>query len=124
LSSFQSATTFKVSRRNSKPQASSSDGTQRLLDLASSVFRESQALALHEEFVDLLSRPQTLNVATGIDLYAEVQRFEIGLIRVALGRCGGNQRQAAKLLGLRPTTLHEKVKLYNLNVGVSDNPEK
>jgi len=51
----------------------------------------------------------------GIDFYDEVERYEIELIRSALNQCGGNQTQAAKLLHLKSTTLHAKMKHYGLN---------
>ena len=44
----------------------------------------------------------------------QVQRFEIRLINHALELTDGNQKRAAELLGLRPTTLHEKMKRYGL----------
>jgi len=50
-----------------------------------------------------------------IDFYHEVERYEIELIRSALNHCGGNQTQAAKLLHLKSTTLHAKMKHYGLN---------
>ena len=49
-----------------------------------------------------------------IDLTKEVRLFEIGLIRTALIRTSGRQRPAAKLLGIKVTTLHEKIKRYGL----------
>ena len=51
----------------------------------------------------------------GINFYDEVERYEIELIRSALNQCGGNQAQAAKLLQLKSTTLHAKMKHYGLN---------
>ena len=51
----------------------------------------------------------------GIDFYDEIERYEIELIRSALNQCGGNQTQAAKLLHLKSTTLHAKMKHYGLN---------
>jgi transcriptional regulator with GAF, ATPase, and Fis domain len=49
-----------------------------------------------------------------INLTEEVQEFEIGLIRCALIRTGGNQREAARVLKIKPTTLHEKIKRYGI----------
>lgn len=50
-----------------------------------------------------------------IDFYGEIERYEIELIKSALNHCGGNQTQAAKLLQLKSTTLHAKMKQYGLN---------
>ena len=51
----------------------------------------------------------------GIDFYDEVERYEIELIKSALDKCGGNQSRAARLLGLKSTTLNAKLKHYGLN---------
>ena len=52
----------------------------------------------------------------GVDFYQEVTKFEIELIRQALICTKGNQRAAARLLGLKTNTLYSKVKAYNLDV--------
>ncbi|MCY4659777.1 MAG: sigma-54 dependent transcriptional regulator [Acidobacteria bacterium] len=46
----------------------------------------------------------------GIDLRAHLQRIERDLIETALERAGGNKQQAARLLGIKRTTLVEKTK--------------
>ena len=51
-----------------------------------------------------------------IDLQAEVRRFETELIRSALIQTGGRQRQAARLLGTKITTLNTKIKRYNIKI--------
>ena len=51
-----------------------------------------------------------------LGLQEEVQRYEIELIRNALQRTRGNQRRAAKLLGVKVTTLNCKIKRYGINV--------
>jgi DNA-binding NtrC family response regulator len=48
------------------------------------------------------------------DLKAEVEAFENGLIQQALEATGGNRNQAAQLLGVKRTTLVEKLKKRNL----------
>jgi len=53
--------------------------------------------------------------SASIDLPKEVQNFEIDLIRCALLRTGGRQRQAARLLNLKTTTLNAKIKKYGIN---------
>jgi DNA-binding NtrC family response regulator len=45
-----------------------------------------------------------------IDLKAQVDCYERDLILEALREAGGRQRQAARVLGILPTTLHEKMK--------------
>ena len=59
------------------------------------------------------------NVGEGsntIDLQAEVRRFETELIRSALIQTGGRQRQAARLLGTKVTTLNTKIKRYKIEI--------
>jgi DNA-binding NtrC family response regulator len=51
-----------------------------------------------------------------LGLQEEVQRYEMELIRNALQRTRGNQRRAAKLLGVKVTTLNCKIKRYGITV--------
>lgn len=51
-----------------------------------------------------------------IDLQAEVRRFETELIRSALIQTGGCQRQAARLLRTKVTTLNTKIRKYKIDV--------
>lgn len=48
------------------------------------------------------------------DLKQLLESYERALIETALAASGGNQRQAAQLLGLLPTTLNEKMKRLGL----------
>jgi DNA-binding NtrC family response regulator len=50
-----------------------------------------------------------------LGLQEEVQRYEIELIRDALHKTRGNQRQAARLLGVKVTTLNCKIKRYGIS---------
>ena len=50
-----------------------------------------------------------------IDFYDEVRRFEVEMIQSALRRTNGVQTEAAVLLGLKPSTLHAKIKQYRLS---------
>jgi hypothetical protein len=52
----------------------------------------------------------------GFNLQTEVRHFEAELIRSALIMTGGRQRRAAKLLGMKVTTLHTKIRRYGLDV--------
>jgi DNA-binding NtrC family response regulator len=57
-----------------------------------------------------------------LGLQEEVQRYEIELIRSALQRTRGNQRRAAKLLGVKVTTLNCKIKRFGIMA--SETPEQ
>ena len=87
---------------------------RRLVDLASSLMREAQVLARDKAFADESAKLQSVDLGKGIDFYNEVQRFETALIKLALEQAGGNQARAAKLLGLRATTLNSKIKSFNI----------
>jgi len=50
----------------------------------------------------------------GPNLKAMLEAYERQLIQSALTAATGNQRRAAALLGLLPTTLHEKMKRLGL----------
>lgn len=72
--------------------------------LAESIMREIQSL----ETEDVENSPEVL------DLQAEVHRFEAELIRSALVRTQGRQRRAARLLGMKVTTLNAKIRRYKI----------
>ncbi len=58
----------------------------------------------------------------GLDLRAHVAAIEESLIRQALTRCNGVVAQAARLLGLRRTTLVEKLRKFGIS-GVDETSE-
>jgi transcriptional regulator with GAF, ATPase, and Fis domain len=75
--------------------------------------------ALRDVAATLLEAVDSLRVAQpsrehSIRLQTEVQRFETDLIRTALDRTGGNQARAARLLGVKHTTLNAKIKRYKI----------
>lgn len=89
--------------------------SQRLFDLAGMLLNETESLARDKAFTDESNRLQTLNLAEGIDFYSEVERFESGLIKLALDQTRGHQARAARLLHIKPTTLNSKIKLYGID---------
>jgi transcriptional regulator with GAF, ATPase, and Fis domain len=64
--------------------------------------------------VEALRKSKKSSAPTKINLAEEVQRFEKDLIRSALLRTGGKQRQAARLLNVKVTTLNAKIKRYGI----------
>jgi DNA-binding NtrC family response regulator len=70
------------------------------------------ALTLLREVESLTNNRQEPEKRLG--LQEEVQRYEIELIRSALQRTRGNQRRAAKLLGVKVTTLNCKIKRFGI----------
>ena len=71
------------------------------------------ALNLLKE-VQVLSTLEASDILRGIQFYDEVERFERELITRALDLTGGHQVRAARLLGLKVTTLNSKVKRYRI----------
>jgi transcriptional regulator with GAF, ATPase, and Fis domain len=92
-----------LTRKETAP-ASLNNRLDALKVLSHSILREIDSLRQDENAVSL----------TKIDLSCEVQRFEADLIRCALLRTGGKQRQAARLLNVKISTLNAKIKRFNI----------
>ena len=90
----------------SHPPAVMNNKLEALKVLANSILLEIASMAENSEAV----------TQTNVDLAGEVERFEVDIIRCALTRSAGRQRRAAALLGIRPTTLHAKMKRFGLNI--------
>jgi DNA-binding protein Fis len=93
------------------------DRIQRVVDLADALLSEAETLARDKAFTEEASRLKPLDIVGGISFYDEVQRFETHLIKMALSETGGNQAKAARLLGIKATTLNSKIKLFKIDVG-------
>lgn len=66
--------------------------------------------------IDSLTMDDKAAVEDGsFNLYGRVREFEVKLIKAALLEARGNQSRAAKILGIRCTTLHNKIKSYGIN---------
>ena len=74
---------------------------------------------LLREVESLASRQEPQN-GQPLGLQEEVQRYESELIRHALQRTGGNQRRAAKLLGVKVTTLNCKIKRLGIATQITE----
>ena len=88
--------------------------------IRSEVAMDNRLNTLREVALTLLREVESLRVSQSdngkrrVKLHDEVQRFEVDLIRSALGRTGGNQTRAAQLLGVKITTLNTKIKRYKI----------
>lgn len=82
------------------------------VDVRLNSLRETVLLLLDE--VESLTISVPVDIKNGARFSDEVRQFEVNLIRTALGRTSGSQIRAAKLLGLKPTTLNAKIKRYNI----------
>lgn len=81
--------------------------------LKSIIHRISKELSLLENLQSLLA--EKISGGDKINLINETQKFESDLIRCALIRTMGKQSDAAILLGLKKSTLHDKIKRYKIN---------
>ena len=64
--------------------------------------------------LDSLARPDAPDPDGKLNLDDELKRYEIGLIRAALDKAGGSQTRAARMLGVKVTTLNTKIKRYQI----------
>jgi len=83
---------------------------------------ESRLSSLRDVATELLNAVDCLKQTTSdstqnLNLDEEVRKFEADLIRAALVRTNGNQARAARLLGVKHTTLNAKIKRYQLLFG-------
>ena len=85
-------------------------------DLAEALLAQVKALARDQAFNDKGkgTKLKPLEILDGVDFYEEVQKFESFLIKKALAHTRGNQKEAARLLGIKGPTLHAKIKLFNI----------
>ena len=90
---------------------------KKIREMASELIEQASALEHEGELADANATISTLGMNGTIDFFAEVQKFEVKLIKRALDLAGGNQARAAKLLGLGTTTLNYKIKTYALHQG-------
>jgi|SRR5215472_16198090 transcriptional regulator with GAF, ATPase, and Fis domain len=75
-----------------------------------------QALTAAAEALETETQSQAFQ---DTDFYEAVRSFEISLIQRALRSTAGNQAKAARLLHLKQTTLHGKIKQYKIHYRVS-----
>lgn len=83
-----------------------------LQSLCALLFREIESLkSLHQSITGefIIGSEESLSKA--------VQQFETNLIQCALVRSKGKQTEAAKLLGIKLTTLNAKLKRYKIDAG-------
>ena len=66
--------------------------------------------------IEFLEEDAASASSNGLDAQSEVRRFEAELIRSALIKTGGRQRRAARLLGMKVTTLNTKIKRYGITL--------
>ena len=61
--------------------------------------------------------PVEMDLSGGIDFHKAVADHERELITTALRMAAGKQKEAARLLHLKPSTLHFKIKALGIDLG-------
>ena len=105
-------------KKNGSPSSEVSDSTKLLKNNHLSAL-ESLTLILLREIEEMKNEETRLNkIREGekIHLYEELKFIEINFIRNALIRTGGHQVNAAKLLGMKLTTINSKIKRYKIDI--------
>ena len=97
---------------NSPGSAEQAPSETTSVDVRLNTLRETVLQLLDEVESLAISRP--VDIKRGARFSDEVRQFEVSLIRTALGRTSGSQTRAARLLGLKPTTLNAKIKRYGI----------
>ena len=93
---------------------------QQLISFAQEQSKTLSSSELKQKLSDLISAYESLSdqhlieFSDSFSLPEHLEQYEIKIIRYALQLTGGNQRAAARLLGLNYTTLNNKVKRYEL----------
>jgi len=85
----------------------------KISDLAVTLLQEADELRLRR-FVEASGLMELFSPSSGPTYKEKVRRFEKLLISQALNLAQGQQAQAARLLGLNPSTLHKKIREYKL----------
>ena len=96
----------------SQEQIASEPLSENNMDDKIHILRDTVLLLLQE--VESLTIAPPAGLKSGARLDEEVRQFEMNLIRTALGKTAGSQTRAAKLLGLKLTTLNAKIKRYHI----------
>lgn len=73
------------------------------------------AMTLLKE-IESMENGAATQLSRDLNLHDEVHRFEAEMIKSALTKTGGRQRRAARLLGVKVTTLNTKIKRHKITV--------
>jgi transcriptional regulator with GAF, ATPase, and Fis domain len=98
------------------PSINSSIKRSRAVDCRLSSLKVLALTLLNE--IEALENSTTDDVSE-LNLQTEVRRFEAELIHNALVRTGGRQRRAARLLGMKVTTLNTKIRRYKIEIATT-----
>ncbi len=74
--------------------------------------------------IDSIKEEDEILIESGnFNLSEKVREFEIKIIRLALIKTGGNQTHAARLVGVKNSTLHNKIKTYKIEPLKFESPD-
>lgn len=108
-----------------KKETSAKTGTKKTSGSDEMIWRQEmrnlrQLSRLLWQDIQKLESLYCLDVKNKVNFYDELRRFEISLIKTALLQTGGSQHRSAKLLGVSPASLNNKIKRYGISLGTSD----
>jgi transcriptional regulator with GAF, ATPase, and Fis domain len=86
---------------------------QHLENLTNSILDQIESLTPEKSLPTLMLATKQ-HSSKKIDLKTEVENYEANLIRSALQITGGNQREAARLLGVKASNLNHKIRRYKI----------
>ena len=101
-----------LEQESNSPDSAEQAPSHSSVDVRLNTLRDTELQLLDEVESLAISRP--VDIKRGARFSDEVRQFEVSLIRTALGRTSGSQTRAARLLGLKPTTLNAKIKRYGI----------
>lgn len=89
-------------------QASIADRVESLRSVAMLLLKEVESLQQS-------AARETADFSGGFSLADQLEQYEKDMIRCALIRANGRQNRAARLLGMKITTLNAKIKKYEID---------
>lgn len=120
---MQTQESIATGRRAADPKAANhSAASISAVNQSAGTIEEVRVASLKVLALTLLHQIESLEeqLASGatpeLNLHNEVHHFEAALIRNALVKTGGRQRRAARLLGVKVTTLNTKIKRHKINL--------
>ena len=89
-------------------------GASRPSELGAAIKTVAELAAALLTEVEGLRQASNVEFESGLNIRDALLRYEIDLIRSALRLSGNHQTRAARMLGVKLTTLNSKIKRYNI----------
>jgi DNA-binding protein Fis len=98
-----------------KPKSLLALKVEMLSELVASVQDEINSLSVYLRIHGISTQNDSFDLSWGINLAEEMRRIEIELITYVLRYTRGHQVRAARILGVKPTTLNAKIKVLGIS---------